>query len=172
MDDEMIDIEATGGDQLVELARLLHTQNLPPAVGFPPAPQRRRRLVTIPIKASDAEAAGGVEIVHRVTAAVASPDDPAIRSKAASVIAALAAMKPSGPLESGLASLFIAMERAALDSLAVARVAGFDNLLGVTLLGRAERLTARAIELAEVIGCPGPRDHRRRIVIQHIHEAP
>jgi hypothetical protein len=66
----------------------------------------------------------------------------------------------------------VAMSAAALDSLAVARVAGFDSLIGVTLLSRAEKLTCRAVELAEVIACPGPRDHRRKIVIQHIHEAP
>jgi hypothetical protein len=164
MDDEMMDIDETPGGQLLQLAELLRQ---------PSAPQRRRRVpVDIPIRASDAAAAGGLEIVHRTVAAVASADDPAIRPKAASVIAALAAMKPSGPMESSLAGLFVAMSAAALDSLAVARVAGFDSLIGVTLLSRAEKLTCRAVELAEVIACPGPRDHRRKIVIQHIHEAP
>ena len=102
----MIDIEATG-DPLLGLAALLR---------HPPAPQRRRRVpVTIPIRASDAEAAGGLEIVHRTVAAVAAPDDPQLHAKAADVVAALASMRPSGPMESSLAGLFIAMQRAALE---------------------------------------------------------
>jgi hypothetical protein len=161
---EDIDIDETPGDPLLELARLLQT----PA---PPSRRRRRVPVTIPIARADAEACGGVEVAHRVVSAVASPDDPQLRGKAADVIAALAAMKPSGPMESGLAGLFIAMQAAALDSLAVARVAGFDSALGVVLLSRAEKLTCRAVELAQVIGCPGNRGHRRKIVIDHIRHA-
>ena len=149
--DEAFDIEEAGDDPLVALARLLHAQNSPMSGTFPPAPQRRRRLVTIPIRASDAAAAGGLEIVHRTVAAVAAPDDPAIRGKAASVIAALAAMKPRTPVDASLGGLFVAMSAAALDALAVARVAGFDSLIGVTLLSRAEKLTVRATELAQVI---------------------
>ena len=155
----MIDIEATG-DPLLGLAALLR---------HPAAPQRRRRLVTIPVKASDAEAAGGVEIVYRTTAAVAAPDDPAIHAKAADVVAALAAMKPSGPMESGLGGLFLAMQRASLDSLAVARIAGFDSALGVVLLSRAEKLACRATELAQVIR--GGRGQRRKVMIDHISHA-
>ena len=156
----MIDIEATG-DPLLGLASLLR---------HPPAPQRRRRVpVTIPIRASDAEAAGGLEIVHRTVAAVAAPDDPQLHAKAADVVAALASMRPSGPMESSLAGLFIAMQRAALDSLAVARIAGFDSALGVVLLSRAEKLACRATELAQVIR--GGRGQRRKIMIDHISHA-
>ena len=118
MDDAMIDIEATGDQQLVELARLLRPATAGDfTTGHPPAPpsQRRRRVVMVPIKASDAAAAGGVETVHRTTAAVASPDDPQLRAKAASVIAALASMKPRTPMESSLAGLFVAMSAAALE---------------------------------------------------------
>jgi hypothetical protein len=95
--------------------------------------------------------------------AVASPDDPQLHGKAASVVAALAAMRPTGPMESSLAGLFVAMERAALDSLAVARIAGFDTVLGVTLLSRSEKLCCRAVELAGVIDSPR-RGRGRRII--------
>jgi hypothetical protein len=177
--DEMIGIEATGDQQLVELARLLRPATAGDfTTGHPPAPpsQRHRRLVTIPIRASDAAAAGGVEIVHRVTAAVASPDDPAIHAKAADVIAALASLKPRTPMESSLAGLFVAMSAAALDSLAVARIAGFDSVLGVTLLSRAEKLTVRATELAQVIERRGkktlsPRNGFGKILLDHIRDA-
>ena len=151
--DEIADIDDAESEGLHALARLLRPATAVDFTsGHPPAPQRRRRApVIIPVRASDAEAAGGMEIVHRTTAAVASPDDPQLHAKAASVIAALKAMRPSGPMESSLAGLFVAMSAAALDSLAVARVAGFDSVLGVTLLSRAEKLTVRATELAQVI---------------------
>ncbi len=151
MDDEMMDIvDDTPGDQLLALARLLQHPPAPPST-------RRRRTVVVPIRASDAEAAGGEEIVHRTISAVASPDDRELHRKAASVIATLAAMKPVGPMESSLAGLFLAMQAAALDSLAVARIAGFDSLLGLTLLSRSEKLTCRAVELAQVIERRGGR---------------
>ena len=155
-----MDIGEAPGDELLALAGLLRHS-------APPSQRRRRAPVDIPIARADAEAAGGLEIVHRTVSAVASPDDPRLRAKAADVIAALAAMRPSGPVESGLAGLFVAMSAAALDSLAVARVAGFDSLIGVTLLSRAEKLTVRATELAQVIECRGGRG-KRRIVIGSI----
>jgi hypothetical protein len=140
-----IDIDDSPGGQLLQLAELLRRPAAPPS-------QRRRRVpVTIPIARADADAAGGLEIVHKTTAAVVSPDDPELHSKAASVIAALASLKPCTPMESSLAGLFVAMSAAALDSFAVARIAGFDSLIGVTLLSRAEKLTVRATELAQVI---------------------
>ena len=107
--DEMMDIvDETESDGVLALAALLR----PPA---PPSQRRRRVPVTIPIRRSDADAAGGVEIVHRTTAAVASPDDPRLRAKAANVIAALASLKPRTPMESSLAGLFVAMSAAALE---------------------------------------------------------
>ena len=161
MDDEMIDIDEPRGDQLLGLAALLR---------HPPAPQRRRRApVTIPIARADAEAAGGVEVVHRTVSAVASPDDPELRGKAADVIAALASLKPRTPMDASLGALFVAMERASLDSLSVARIAGFDSALGVVLLSRAEKLACRATELAQVIR--GGRGQRRKIMIDHISHA-
>lgn len=92
-----------------------------------------------------------MEIVRRTIAAVACPDDPELRAKAADVIAVLAAIKPRTPVESGLAGLFVMMERAAFDCMAGARIAGFDSLMGMTLLGRADKLTCRATELAEAL---------------------
>ena len=171
--DEMMDIvDETESDGVLALAALLR----PPA---PPSQRRRRVPVTIPIRRSDADAAGGVEIVHRTTAAVASPDDPRLRAKAANVIAALASLKPRTPMESSLAGLFVAMSAAALDSLAVARIAGFDTLIGVTLLSRAEKLTVRATELAQVIERRGGRGRKTvksfngfgRIMIDQIRHA-
>jgi hypothetical protein len=108
-------------DGVVALARLLEA---------PSAPPRPRRLVNVTVRASDAEAAGGEALIYRTISAVASPDDPQLRSKAASVVEVLKALKPGTPMESSLSGLFVAMERAALDSLAVARIAGFDSCWG------------------------------------------
>jgi hypothetical protein len=168
--DEMMDIDDTPSGQLLALAELLK----PTA----PASQRRRRVAIVPIRASDAEAAGGEEIVHRTISACVSPDDPKLHGKAASVVAALKAMKPVGPMESSLAGLFVAMERAALDSLAVARIAGLDTVLGVTLLSRSEKLCCRAVELAQVIERRGGgrktvlnRNSFGKIMLGHIRHA-
>jgi hypothetical protein len=162
---EDIDINDTPGDPLLGLAALLRH---PPA---PPSQRRRRRTVTVPIRAADAAAAGGLEIVHRTVSAVASPDDPELRGKAAGVIAALASLKPRTPMDASLSGLFVAMERASLDALSVARVAGFDSPMGMVLLSRAEKLCCRAVELAQVIAASGNRGHRRKIVIDHIRDA-
>jgi hypothetical protein len=136
------------GATLVELARLLRPSATPASA---PPSRRRRRLTTVSVFRSDADKAGGAEVVRRTIAAVASPDDPALKAKAADVVAALAAIKPVTPVEGGLAGLFVAMERAAFDCLAIARIAGFDSLMGMMQLGRAEKLTCRATELAEAL---------------------
>jgi hypothetical protein len=136
-------VDETESDGLLALAASLR----PPA---PPSHRRRRFPIIIPIARADAEACGGVEIVHRTTAAVAAPHDPQLHAKAASVIAACS-LKPRTPMESSLGGLLVAMLAASLDALSVARVAGFDSMLRVTLLSRSEKLAARAIELALVL---------------------
>ena len=150
------------GAQIIELARAF--------MPAPPAqqPPSRRRPASIPVARSDAEKAGGAEIVRRTIAAVAPPDDPELPAKAADVIAALKVIAPRNPVESGLAGLFVAMERAAFDCMAGARIAAFDSAMGMVLLGRAEKLTSRATELAEALDRQCYRGHQR-IVVQHIH---
>lgn len=145
------------GAQIIELARAF----------MPAPPPVRRRPVVVPVLRSDAEKAGGEEIVRRTIEAVASPDDPALHAKAAGVIAALKAIGPRTPVESGLAGLFVAMERAAFDCLAIARIAGFDSPMGMVLLGRAEKLTCRATELAEALARQRSRGHQT-IRIEHV----
>ena len=63
-----------------------------PAPPPPEASKGRRRPIVVPVARSDAEKAGGAEIVRRTIAAVAPPDDPALPAKAADVIAALKAI--------------------------------------------------------------------------------
>ena len=91
-------------------------------------------------------------------------------AKAADVIAALKAIAPMIPIDGGLASLFVAMERAAFDCMAGARIAGFDTLLGLTLLGRGEKLTCRATELAEALDRQRNRG-KQLIRIEHVTNA-
>jgi hypothetical protein len=143
------------GAEIVALARLLRQE--------PPSP----RIAIVRVLRSDADKAGGEEIVRRTIEAVASPDDPALPAKAADVIAALKAIAPRTPVEAGLAGLFVAMERAALDSLAVARIAGFDSPMGIVLLGWAEKLTCRATELAEALARQRSRG-QQAIRIEHV----
>ena len=59
------------------------------------------------------------------------------------------------------------MERAAFDSLAIARIAGFDSPMGMVLLSRAEKLTCRATELAEALARQRSRGHQT-IRIEHV----
>jgi hypothetical protein len=127
----------------------------------------RRRLVTVPVFRSDAEKAGGEEIVRRTIEAVASPDDPALRAKAADAVAALKSIAPRTPVEAGNAGLLVAMQAAAFDCLAIARVAGFDTQMGVVMIGRAEKLTCRANELSEALARRGSRG-RQVIRVEHI----
>jgi hypothetical protein len=79
--------EDSEGKRLLALAELLRQEQTPPSV-------RRRRVTIVPIFRSDAEKAGGEEIVRRTIEAVAPPDDPAMRAKAADVIVALKAIAP------------------------------------------------------------------------------
>lgn len=121
----------------------------------------------MPVARSDAEKAGGAEIVRRAIAAVARADDPELPAKAADVIAALKAIGPRTPIESGLAGLFVAMERAAFDCLAIARIAGFDSPMGMVMLSRAEKLTCRAAELVEALARQRNRG-QQTIRIEHV----
>jgi len=59
----------------------------------------RRRVTIVPVLRSDADKAGGEEIVRRTIGAVACPDDPAIHANAADVVAALKAIAPVTPIE-------------------------------------------------------------------------
>lgn len=148
---------ASYGAEIVVLARhLLRRDEAPVPV-----------IVTVPVLRSDAEKAGGVEIVRHTIAAVAPPDGPELPAKAADVIAALKALAPQTPAEAASAGLLVAMDAVALDSLAVARIAGFGTMLGVTLLGRAEKLACRANELAEALARRGNRGPQR-IVVEHV----
>lgn len=133
------------GAQIIALAGALRQER---AVA-PPTSCRRRAF--IPVACSDAEKAGSAEIVRRTIEAVARADDPELPAKAADVVAALKAIAPRTPVEGGLAGLFVAMERAAFDCLAIARLAGFDSPMGAVMLGRAEKLTCRATELADAL---------------------
>ena len=135
------------GAQIVALARFLRQDQAPPP---------RRLAVAVVSQSSPSVRPTPRRPVawrssRRTIAAVAGPDDPELRAKAADVIAVLAAIKPRTPVESGLAGLFVMMERAAFDCMAGARIAGFDSLMGMTLLGRADKLTCRATELAEAL---------------------
>jgi hypothetical protein len=148
------------GADIIELARAF----MPAPAARPPS---RRRPIFIPAAKSDAEKAGRAEIVRRAIAAVAPPDDPELPAKAADVIAALKVIAPRNPVESGLAGLFVAMEHAAFYCLAGARIAGFDSPMGMVLLGRAEKLTCRAIELAEALARQRNRG-QQTIRIEHV----
>ena len=79
------------GAQIIQLASALVAAPAPPP---PEASKGRRRPIVVPVARSDAEKAGGAEIVRRTIAAVAPPDDPALPAKAADVIAALKAIGP------------------------------------------------------------------------------
>jgi hypothetical protein len=120
MTDMAARIAESEGAEILELARAVIAAPTPPSV-------RRRRVAIVPVLRSDAEKAGGEEIVRRTIEAVAPPDDPALRAKAADVIAALKGIAPRTPVESGLAGLFVAMERAAFDCLAIARISVFGQ---------------------------------------------
>jgi hypothetical protein len=147
------------GAQIIDLARAF--------MSAPAAPPVRRRVAFVPVAKADAEKAGGAEIVRRAIEAVARADDPALPAKAADVIAALKAIGPMNPIESGLAGLFVAMERAAFDCLGIARIAGFDSPMGMVMLSRAEKLTCRATELAEALARQRNRG-QQTIRIEHV----
>jgi hypothetical protein len=124
--------------------------------------------VVVPVRASDARAAGGAGLIRRTIEAVASPDDPDIHAKAKEAIAALKAIAPRTPVEGGLASLFLVMERAALDCMGVARIAGFGTPLGATMVVRAEKLACRAIEAADALSRQRFRG-QQTVRVEHVH---
>jgi hypothetical protein len=126
--------------------------------------------VAIPVTKTDAAQAGGADLIRRTLLASARPDEPDIHTKAEEVIAALKSMAPRTAVEGGLAGLFVAMERAAFDCLSIARLAGFDSPLGMTMLGRAEKLACRAVEASEAIARPR-NGGKQTIVVQHIRAA-
>ena len=157
----MIDIEATG-DPLLGLAALLR---------HPAAPQRRRRSGHHPHQAHPTPRRPvASRSCTAPSAAVAAPDDPPSSRQGGRC--GRGAGGDEAERADGVpvwAGLFLAMQRASLDSLAVARIAGFDSALGVVLLSRAEKLACRATELAQVIR--GGRGQRRKIMIDHISHA-
>jgi hypothetical protein len=150
------------GAGMIELAAIMGTR--------PSADMTKVQPVTISVTRSDARAAGGAELIRHTVAAVAALDSPDVHATAREVIEALKSIASRTAAEGGLAGLFVAMERAAMDCLRVARLVGFDTPLGATMLGRAEKLACRAIEASEAIA-------RRRnggkqtIVVQHIRAA-
>jgi hypothetical protein len=127
--------------------------------------------VAVTVTAADAKAAGGIGLIRRTVEAVASPDDPDVHAKAREVVSALRSLAPRTPVEGGLAGLFVAMERAAFDCLGIARLAGFDTPLGVTMVARAEKLACRAIEAADALSRQRHRGQQfMRVEHVHIHE--
>jgi hypothetical protein len=128
---ENVDID--DGAEIIELAR---------ALAHAPPPTRRRRFVTVSVRAFDADAAGGEEIVHRAICAVAAPDDEALHAKAADVVRTLASLKPRTPVDASLGALFTAMSAASLDALKIARLAGFDSMMGTVLLSHPRNYAA------------------------------
>jgi hypothetical protein len=151
--------------EVVELAKALGDHRLPDTQLVE---RRSQRTVTIPVLASDADAAGGADLVRRTVAAVDHPDSPDMQDKAKAVIAALRNIKPRTAVEGGLAGLFVAMERAAFDCLRIARIAGFESPMGAVMLSRAEKLTCRATEVADALSrqrCRGQQFMR----VEHVH---
>jgi hypothetical protein len=129
------------------------------------------REVVIPVTASDAAQAGGADLIRRTALAVARTDDPDVHAKAKEVIAALKSLAPRTAVEGGLAGLFVAMERAAFDCLAIARLAGLDTPMGAVMVARAEKLACRAIEAADAISRQRFRGQQTvRVEHVHIHE--
>ena len=125
------------------------------------------RPVTMSVTRSDARAAGGAELIRHTVAAIAALDSPDVHATAREVIEALKSIAPRTAVEGGLAGLFVAMERTAMDCLRMARLAGFDTPLGMVMLGRADKLARRAIEASEAIA-RRRNGGKRTIVVQHI----
>jgi hypothetical protein len=130
---------------------------------------RRPRTVFVPVLASEAVAAGGVDLIRRTVAAVERPDSPDMQSKARAVIEALRSIAPQTAVEGSLAGLFVATERMAFDTMAIARIAGLDSPVGMVMLARSEKLACRAAELAEAISRQRSKGKTQHIVVQHIH---
>jgi hypothetical protein len=168
----------TRAAQVVELAKVLGDQDserraLEGFTNLHDAPIERRPIgprSAVRIAASDAAAAGGPELIRRTISSVTRHDSPDVHAKAAAVIAALRDIAPRGPVEGGLAGLFIAMERSAFDCLRIAHLAGLDTPMGMIMLARAEKLTCRAIEAADALSRQRCRGHQT-IRIEHINQA-
>jgi hypothetical protein len=134
----------------------------------PVRPATPQYPVTIPVLASDAASAGGADLIRRTVSAAARHDSPDVQDKAKAVIAALRDIAPKTAIEGGLAGLFVAMERAAMDCLRLARLAGFDSPMGAVMLSRAEKLACRATEVADGISRQRYRG-QQTVRVEHVH---
>jgi hypothetical protein len=117
--------------KIIQLAAALMTVPAapPPESVVPPG---RSRVATVAVRRSDADQAGGEEIIQRTIEAVVCPADPSLPGKAAAVVAALKSIAPRNPVETSLAGLFVSMQAAAFDCLAIARQASFSARLSMT----------------------------------------
>ena len=137
-----------------------------------PPPRKPRSFA---VSAAQARAAGGtashafnVKIIRETVSACTSPDTADFKDSAKSALAALAALGPRDAFESHLASLLVAAQTAAMECFQHARVHGLGTPLGEVLIGQADRLTGKCIELADAFARRRGKGEQR-IVVQHIH---
>jgi hypothetical protein len=142
--------------------RHIAPQQKPPQPASPPG-----QTTVIRVNHAVVEECGGAELIERTTAAIVRPG-PAVEDRAKAVIEQLRSIKPQGAIEGGLSGLFVAMERAAFDCMRLARLAGLDTPMGITMIARAEKLAIRCIEAADALSRQRYRG-QQHVTVEHIH---
>jgi hypothetical protein len=121
-----------------------------------PSPAAHRG--TLAVSASDARMAGGTDsaafnakIIRETLAALCSPDDDEVETKAQEVIAALRDIGPLNAREALLARRMVALDAMCMDNLRLARNLPESSPLRAMLTGQALALDTAALALDEAL---------------------
>jgi hypothetical protein len=160
MDDESMDIEQTGADQLVALARLLQPSAPPSGSG------RRRRI--IPVTRSAVSAAGTASddlngrLLREAAEAIVGPGINETEA-VADAVALFRGVAPRDVREAMIARRLIALDALAVETLHLAKASTAHPMLYAAYASQAVALSKAATELDEAL-------ERRRVGGQRVVE--
>jgi hypothetical protein len=148
------------GAQVIKLADALMRDDAAAAKALAPQPELSpaAHRVTLAVSASDARMAGGTDsaafnakIIRETLAALCSPNDDEVETKAQEVIAALSDIAPLNAREALLVRRMVALDGMCMDNLRVARNLPEASPLRAMLTGQALALDSAALALDEAL---------------------